>query len=104
MRRLPLTLVLAALAACEQGGTPTDPPLQPTIDAQLRGLIGNWGVVPIGPMPAQNPAQVELGRALFFDKILSGNRDVACATCHNPSAALSDGRSLPVTSSPVYAI
>jgi len=98
MRRLSLRLVLglAALTACEQGGTPTDPPLQPTIDAQLRGLIGNWGVVPIGPMPVQNPAQVELGRALFFDKILSGNRDVACATCHDPSTALSDGRSLPV--------
>ena len=33
---------------------------------------------------------------MFFDKILSGNRDVACATCHDVSAGLTDGRSLAV--------
>jgi cytochrome c peroxidase len=61
---------------------------------QLRASLGGWGVVPIGAMPAQDPALVELGRALFFDKLLSGNRDVACATCHEVSAGLADGRSL----------
>jgi cytochrome c peroxidase len=97
MRPIPriLLLGLATLAGCEPTATTPNPPA-PTIDAQLRSLIGNWGVVPIGPMPAQNPAQVALGRALFFDKILSGNRDIACATCHDPSAALTDARSLPV--------
>jgi cytochrome c peroxidase len=30
------------------------------------------------------PARVELGRLLFWDPILSGPRDVACATCHHP--------------------
>lgn len=97
MTRIPLVLVLglAALAGCQPEVTTPDPP-QPGIDAQLRASIGNWGIVPIGAMPAQNPAQVELGRALFFDKILSGNRDVACATCHDVSAALGDGRSLSV--------
>ncbi|RRB00850.1 cytochrome-c peroxidase [Larkinella rosea] len=37
--------------------------------------------------PPDNPTnakKVELGRFLFFDPILSGNRDVACATCHQP--------------------
>jgi cytochrome c peroxidase len=72
------------------------PDPEPTIDQQLRASIGNWGVVPIGEMPPQNPAKVALGRALFFDKILSGSRDVACATCHDPSAALTDGRSLAI--------
>lgn len=97
MRPIPrfLLLGLVVLAGCEPTATTPNPPA-PTIDAQLRGLIGNWGVVPIGPMPAQNAAQVALGRALFFDKILSGNRDIACATCHDPSAALTDARSLPV--------
>lgn len=97
MTRVQLALVLgsAALAGCDHGVTTPEPP-QPTIDAQLRASIGNWGIVPIGAMPAQNPAQVELGRALFFDKILSGNRDVACATCHDVSSALGDGRSLAV--------
>ena len=38
--------------------------------------------------PANNspsPEKVKLGKLLFFDPILSGDRDVACATCHHPS-------------------
>lgn len=40
--------------------------------------------------------KVELGRLLFFDKILSGNRNISCATCHHPMAGTGDGLSLPV--------
>jgi cytochrome c peroxidase len=36
----------------------------------------------------------ELGRLLFWDPILSGNKDVACATCHHPDFAYADGRDL----------
>ena len=39
------------------------------------------------PVPADNPStpeKVALGRLLFFDPILSGHKDVACATCHHP--------------------
>jgi len=36
----------------------------------------------------------ELGRLLFWDPILSGERDVACATCHHPDFAYADGRAL----------
>ena len=39
-------------------------------------------------------AKVELGRLLFFDKILSGNKNISCATCHHPDHATSDGLSL----------
>lgn len=39
-------------------------------------------------------AKVELGRLLFFDKILSGNKNIACATCHHPTLATGDGISL----------
>ncbi len=41
-------------------------------------------------------AMVALGRQLFFDKILSGNRNISCATCHHPFAGTGDGLSLPV--------
>jgi cytochrome c peroxidase len=37
--------------------------------------------------PPGNPTdseRVALGRLLFWDPILSGNKDVACATCHHP--------------------
>ncbi|MEL6575404.1 MAG: cytochrome c peroxidase [Pseudomonadota bacterium] len=40
------------------------------------------------------PDQVELGRLLFFDKILSGNRNISCATCHHPDHAGGDGVAL----------
>jgi len=45
--------------------------------------------------PADNPAsaaKVALGRNLFWDPILSGGRDVACASCHHPSLGYADGR------------
>lgn len=38
--------------------------------------------------PANNPItdeKVMLGKLLFFDPILSGNKDVACASCHHPN-------------------
>lgn len=56
--------------------------------------------VPGGPGVAQSidaqaePAEVSLGRLLFWDPVLSGSRDTACATCHHPSLAYADGRDL----------
>jgi len=49
------------------------------------------------PEPLNNPTtpeKVALGRLLFWDPILSGEKDVACATCHHPSRGYSDGRDL----------
>lgn len=43
-----------------------------------------------------DPDKVELGRLLFFDKILSGNLNTSCATCHHSLAGTGDGLSLPV--------
>lgn len=43
-----------------------------------------------------DPAKIELGQKLFFDKILSGNENISCATCHHPFAWTGDGLSLPV--------
>ena len=36
--------------------------------------------------------QAQLGEALFFDTILSGNRTQSCATCHAPATAFTDPR------------
>ncbi len=38
------------------------------------------------------PAQVTLGRALFFEPRVSGDGAMACASCHDPSRAFTDGR------------
>ena len=57
------------------------------------------GLEPKRPVPEGNPlteAKVELGRALFFDTILSANRDLSCATCHDPEHGFAQARALPI--------
>ena len=41
-------------------------------------------------------ARARLGRLLFYDKILSGNRNIACGTCHHHDLGTGDGLSLGV--------
>jgi cytochrome c peroxidase len=46
------------------------------------------------PYPKNNPysrTKEDLGRALFFDPILSGARVRSCASCHNPELSWGDG-------------
>lgn len=40
--------------------------------------------------------QAAIGQLLFYDKILSGNRNIACSTCHHPDFGTGDGLSLGV--------
>ena len=85
------------------GGTPTpeeptpDPDPQPTqLDLQLAQALQGQNVQtpPAPPEPAA--ALVALGKALFFDKILSGNRNISCATCHHPTAGTGDDLSVSI--------
>lgn len=41
-----------------------------------------------------NLESAALGRLLFYDKILSGNKNIACSTCHHHDLASGDGLSL----------
>jgi cytochrome c peroxidase len=94
-RRSWVALLALLLGACDNNNSiNVTPPPDASLDAQVRAEISRWGVVPILPVVAADPALVELGRMLFFDKILSGNRDVACASCHSPVAGLGDAQSL----------
>lgn len=50
---------------------------------------------PVPRIPVDNPMtteKVELGRLLFYDPRLSGDGTIACATCHQPEHAFTDGR------------
>ncbi len=38
-----------------------------------------------------SPQQIDLGRYLFFDPVLSGDGSVSCASCHDPNKGFSDG-------------
>lgn len=51
---------------------------------------------------AEHPAAIELGRRLFFDKRLSADSTVACATCHMPERAWTDGKPRAATYQPLH--
>ena len=66
----------------------------------LRSLIQSHDVDAVDT-PEQNPKHVALGRLLFFDRIICGNQDTACATCHHPLTNTTDSLALGVgTGSP----
>jgi cytochrome c peroxidase len=49
--------------------------------------------------PANNPVtseKIALGRLLFFDPILSGDKDVSCATCHHPDQGYAEFRDISI--------
>lgn len=86
-----------ALTAC----TPDhgDNILNGTSDAEVLATALQFGAL---PMEADDPnggrlsrEREELGRLLFYDPILSGEKDVSCATCHHPDFGYGDGRDLP---------
>lgn len=41
-----------------------------------------------------DPAKARLGQLLFYDKILSGNQNISCGTCHHHDFGSADGLSL----------
>jgi len=52
----------------------------------------SWAPVPL--VPADNPmssAKVQLGRFLFYDKRLSIDQSMSCASCHQQAKAFTDG-------------
>ena len=108
--RLALVVVpcAALFAACDEPHT-TEPRLaapslekrskDPAFDAlvlDVRNLAATNGIGPLPAPPRIRKQLVSLGQDLAFDKILSGNRDIACMTCHVPSFATGDGKSLSV--------
>ncbi len=61
------------------------------LPAESRGR--GWPGAP--PRGEPDAKKVALGKALFFDTRLSGNRSLACASCHKPEKAWSDGLAFP---------
>lgn len=87
--------VFVAMVCAFQGGELLS---QHDLDDELRTVLEEQGVdVPDSGLPAEPDADlILLGQALFFDRELSGNRDISCATCHHPGLATGDGLSLPI--------
>jgi cytochrome c peroxidase len=92
-----LSLSLAGLAGCGSSSNEfvATTATGATTDQILRSALDQQGVFAI-QAPVTDPAKVALGRNLFFDKLLSGNRDIACATCHHPLTHTGDNLSVSI--------
>jgi cytochrome c peroxidase len=89
-RLLTLLVMIACLSPAAFAGAKSHP------DRALRARLAAYAITPLDPGPAPPPEKVRLGRLLFFDKVLSGNRDIACATCHHPLLMTDDALSLSI--------
>jgi len=76
----------------------------------VRNILGYFFLITsMGPVAAELPVpltnddfrpvsviEASLGQLLFYDPVLSGNKEVACATCHHPKFGTGDGLSLSI--------
>lgn len=85
-------VAIVLLLACDSLVKPT----RDDLASEVRMLAATHGFKPLpNPRPVRKDL-VTLGQALAFDKILSGNRNIACMTCHLPEKATGDSRTLSV--------
>ncbi len=84
---------------------PKEPRGSHATDHLLRQALADQNVTPLDSgLPSEpNADLLLLGQALYFDHELSGNRDIACATCHHPTLSTGDGLSLPIGTAAVVA-
>ena len=64
-------------------------------DQPIERVIKHYDLKPLPVRKFESDPKYLLGQALFFDNVLSGNRDVSCATCHLWNRGSSDA--LPVS-------
>jgi cytochrome c peroxidase len=97
------------LGGCSDGTTGPQSPAAPSglevaaataeveaLAAEVRALAASQGITALARPAPVRPALSLLGQALAFDKVLSGNRDISCMTCHLASKATVDGRSVSI--------
>ncbi len=81
----------------ERTNLPATPDNYVTLDLPAHLLANN--IRAQDNTPATNPATntgATLGRVLFYDKRLSANNTVSCASCHQPARGFTDGRAFSV--------
>ena len=80
--------IFTLIFSCKRGNRAEKEKAETEIQEKVGALPGNF------LSPKDNPttsAKVELGRLLFYDPILSGKKDIACATCHHPEYGYAEG-------------
>lgn len=88
MRYLFLLLIItASLFSCKKEIGEITPFEDTVVSLDLGGTL------PPPNLPSDNVltnSKVELGRYLFYEKMLSGNNQMSCASCHNQQTAFAD--------------
>lgn len=103
--------VALAVIVTPSGGQPTTPATEPSAQAgsstkspepSPKGAqrpAAKVSQLPLGlpavPIPADNPMtpeKIELGKLLYFDKRVSKDGTISCATCHDPNVAWTEHR------------
>ena len=86
--KLAVVAGVLALAGCDDHN-----PAAPADDSpRTRFALETLGPIPYPADNGHREERIALGRLLFFDPILGGEKDVACATCHHPDFAFADRR------------
>ncbi len=90
-----------ARAAANPPESPPSEPATASWSEEQRAILRSLWIRNLGPPPpdltnrvADDPRAAALGHRLFFDTGLSGNGQIACATCHQPRLYFSDGRAV----------
>jgi len=79
-----LTLLSGQLISCDSKKEETQrKPARNTETLQVLGALPVEVIHPENNLPTDE--KIALGRLLFYDPVLSGNKDVSCATCHQPN-------------------
>ncbi|MGJ8611057.1 MAG: cytochrome c peroxidase, partial [Octadecabacter sp.] len=66
--------------------------------ACVLAVLAGFGTAQADPITLDDfvdadPAQARIGQLLFYDNLLSGNRNISCGTCHHHDLAGADGLS-----------
>jgi len=80
-----LLLTPALMGACSESGSPSQ---------EIWDYPERFGPPLIPDDNPQTDEKIELGRKLFFDPVLSRNRNLACASCHLPEHGFADTAAL----------
>ena len=70
--------------------------LASTLDRELERYIVQFKFKAIEKPIGKVEAVYKLGEKLFFDPLLSGNKNISCASCHDPAKASGDALPLPI--------
>ncbi len=89
--RILYIFILIIITSCSSANEEQEVYTPVSLNLQVPELFKNQLIPPV--IPTDNPLTqegVSLGKKLFFDKLLSKDNTISCASCHNPAKAFTD--------------